>query len=82
VYSPACRPLRHAEILALEAVPLALRGRAAELTCYATLEQCAMCFGALVTHRVGRVVFGARDPSRREGPGVRRALRVLQAGRG
>ena len=32
------------------------------MTCYTTLEPCVMCFGALLLHGVGRIVFGARDP--------------------
>jgi tRNA(adenine34) deaminase len=31
------------------------------VTLYCTLEPCAMCAGALVTARVSRLVFGARD---------------------
>jgi tRNA(adenine34) deaminase len=31
-------------------------------TLYVTLEPCAMCAGAIMHARVGRVVFGARDP--------------------
>lgn len=62
VLVPAYNPGRHAEIRALEAVPESLWPRAAELTCYTTLEPCLMCFGALIAHGVGRVVFGASDP--------------------
>lgn len=62
VYLPTFHPGRHAEILALAAVPEALWPRAAELTCYSTLEPCVMCFGTLVTYGVGRVVFGSEDP--------------------
>jgi tRNA(adenine34) deaminase len=31
-------------------------------TLYVTLEPCLMCIGAIFHARVGRVVFGARDP--------------------
>jgi tRNA(adenine34) deaminase len=59
---PAVHPGRHAEVLALAAIPDPLVPRLAEMTCYCTLEPCLMCFGALVLHRIGGVVFGARDP--------------------
>ena len=29
---------------------------------YVTLEPCAMCAGAIILSRVGRLVYGARDP--------------------
>jgi tRNA(adenine34) deaminase len=59
---PAAHPGRHAEVLALAAVPEPLVPRLAEMTCWCTLEPCLMCFGALVLHGIGRVVYGARDP--------------------
>ncbi|MEP6715020.1 MAG: tRNA adenosine(34) deaminase TadA [Terriglobia bacterium] len=55
-------PTAHAEILALRQAALALSSyRLTEATLYCTLEPCAMCAGALVTARVGTLVFGARD---------------------
>jgi len=59
---PDFHPGRHAETEALRRVPVELWPRAGEMTCYTTLEPCLMCLGALILHRVGRVVFGARDP--------------------
>lgn len=57
-------PTAHAEILALRDAALALGcwrlGPASTLV--VTLEPCAMCAGALVAARVGRLVFGAGDP--------------------
>ena len=56
-------PLAHAEILALREAAGATAGwRLVGCTMYATLEPCAMCAGALVAARVGRLVFGAYDP--------------------
>ena len=61
-FTPSPHPGRHAEVLALGGIPEALVARLPEMTCYCTLEPCLMCFGALVLHRMGRVVFGALDP--------------------
>ena len=59
--APRYSPGRHAEMRALSAVDDALWPVARTMTCYTTLEPCVMCFGALLLHGVGRVVFGARD---------------------
>jgi tRNA(adenine34) deaminase len=62
--SPIARrdPTAHAEILALrEAAAAAANYRLEEAVLYVTLEPCAMCAGALVTARIRRLVFGARD---------------------
>ncbi len=59
--APHYHPGRHAEIEALQRVPAALWPASREMTCYTTLEPCAMCMGALLLHGVGRVVFGAND---------------------
>ncbi len=53
----------HAEILAIGAASNALRSwRLTECTLYVTVEPCAMCAGALVLSRMGRLVYGAADP--------------------
>ncbi len=55
-------PSAHAEILALRQAAGKLGNyRLPDCTVYATLEPCAMCAGALVTARVRKLVFGARD---------------------
>jgi tRNA(adenine34) deaminase len=55
-------PTAHAEIIALrEAAAAAGNYRLEGATMYVTLEPCMMCAGALVTARLARVVFGARD---------------------
>jgi tRNA(adenine34) deaminase len=56
-------PTAHAEILALRDAAAALgTWRLGGVTLVVTLEPCAMCAGALVAARVGRLVFGAVDP--------------------
>jgi len=53
----------HAEIIAIGAASTTLGSwRLSECTLYVTLEPCAMCAGAIVLARVGRVVYGAIDP--------------------
>jgi tRNA(adenine34) deaminase len=56
-------PTAHAEILALRAAAVG-RGhwRLDDCTLFVTLEPCAMCAGAMVNARLGRLVFGATDP--------------------
>ena len=52
----------HAEILAIEEACRNLGGwRLPDCTLYVTLEPCPMCAGAILTARIGRVVFGAQD---------------------
>jgi tRNA(adenine34) deaminase len=55
-------PTAHAEILALRAAA-AGRGhwRLDDCTLFVTLEPCAMCAGAMINARLGRLVFGAAD---------------------
>jgi tRNA(adenine34) deaminase len=53
----------HAEVLVVRAASATLGSwRLDDCTLYVTLEPCAMCAGAVVLARVGRVVFGAWDP--------------------
>src|SRR5262249_38948986 len=58
---PDYHPGRHAEMDALRLIPVELWPRSSEMICYTTLQPCVMCFGALLLHGVGRIVFGARD---------------------
>jgi len=55
-------PTAHAEVIALRDAAAA-RGnyRLPGATLYVTLEPCAMCAGAIIHARIGRVVYGARD---------------------
>lgn len=55
-------PLAHAEVVALRAAAEA-RGswRLDDCTLVVTLEPCTMCAGAVLSARIGRLVFGAWD---------------------
>lgn len=56
-------PTAHAEVMALRDAGRQLANyRLPGCTLYVTLEPCAMCAGAIMHARIGRVVFGARDP--------------------
>lgn len=56
-------PLSHAEA---EVLRLAAKERKKrffdDCTLYVTLEPCPMCAGAVIAARIGRVVYGAKDP--------------------
>jgi len=56
-------PTAHAEVLAMRDAAAAVGNwRLDECTMYVTLEPCAMCAGAMVNARLGRLVYGATDP--------------------
>ncbi len=56
-------PSAHAEILALRSAGAALGNyRLLDCLLICTLEPCAMCAGALLHARVGRLIFASRDP--------------------
>jgi len=56
-------PTAHAEIVALRAAARAAQNyRLPGATLYVTLEPCAMCLGAMLHARLGRIVFAAADP--------------------
>src|SRR6184192_479582 len=56
-------PLGHAELIAIAEAARAVGGwRLEDTTMVVTLEPCAMCAGALVNARVGKLIFGAYDP--------------------
>ncbi len=56
-------PAGHAELIAIrEAAQKQSDWRLNDCTLYVTLEPCPMCAGLIVQARVGRLVYGARDP--------------------
>ena len=53
----------HAELLALSEACRRTGGwRLSDCTLYVTLEPCPMCAGAAINSRVGRIVYGAKNP--------------------
>ena len=61
IWLPRFDATRHAEMETLRAVPSHHRVSSSEMTLYTTLEPCLMCFGAILLHGIGRVVFGSVD---------------------
>ena len=56
-------PTAHAESIVLRDASAKLgRWRLPDATVFVTLEPCLMCAGAMVLARVGRLVYGCRDP--------------------
>ncbi|WP_047246702.1 nucleoside deaminase [Maribacter thermophilus] len=55
----------HAEMQAITAAANFLGGKyLKDCTLYVTLEPCQMCAGALYWSQIGKIVYGASDPSR------------------
>jgi len=53
----------HAEMIALTQASAAVEDwRLNDVTLYVTKEPCAMCAGAMINCRLGRLVFGCSDP--------------------
>lgn len=56
-------PTAHAEIAALRSAAKHLGNyRLIDCDLFVTLEPCVMCAGAILHARIGRVIYGARDP--------------------
>ncbi len=71
-------PTAHAEITAIRRAARAEGNyRLTGATLYVTLEPCLMCLGAMVHARIGRLVFGARDPKVGSTSLLRKARRGL-----
>jgi len=72
-------PTGHAEILAMREAGRALNSwRLDECALVVTLEPCAMCAGAMVNARVGRLIYGCDDP---KAGAVRTLYRICEDGR-
>lgn len=71
-----CDPTAHAEMVALRAAAAAVKNhRLLGAILYVTIEPCAMCAGAMVQARIGRLVYGAEDP---KGGAVRSCFAVFE----
>ena len=58
-------PTAHAEMLAIRRAVKAMGNKFLnDCRIYVTLEPCAMCAGAIVATRIGRVIYGAPDTER------------------
>ena len=69
-------PTAHAEILAIRRAAVALgQERLTDCELWVTLEPCAMCAGAIVHARLGKVYYGASDP---KGGAVENGARVFE----
>jgi tRNA(adenine34) deaminase len=56
-------PTAHAEVIAIRKAGEAFGSwRLEGAAIYVTIEPCLMCMGAIILARIGRLVFGARDP--------------------
>ena len=72
-----CDPTAHAEIVALrEAAQKIGNHRLTGAALYVTIEPCAMCAGALLQARIGRLIYGADEA---KGGAIRTCLQVLDA---
>ena len=72
-----CDPTAHAEMVALRAAARALGNyRLAGAALYVTIEPCAMCAGAMIQARIGRLIYGAAEP---KGGAIHTCLQVLDA---
>jgi tRNA(Arg) A34 adenosine deaminase TadA len=68
-------PTAHAEIVALrDAAKTVGNYRLSGAALYVTVEPCLMCAGAIVHARIGRLVYGAREP---KAGAVHSAMQVL-----
>ena len=71
-----CDPTAHAEVLAIRRAAEALgQERLSDCELWVTLEPCAMCAGAIVHARIGKLYYAASDP---KGGAVEHGARVFE----
>lgn len=69
-------PTAHAEVLAIRRAAQALgQERLSDCELWVTLEPCAMCAGAIVHARIGKLYYAASDP---KGGAVEHGARVFE----
>jgi tRNA(adenine34) deaminase len=72
-----CDPTAHAEMIALrEAAKAVGNYRLLGARLYVTIEPCAMCAGAMIQARIGRLIYGADDP---KGGAVRSCFSIFES---
>ncbi|MAQ69467.1 MAG: tRNA-specific adenosine deaminase [Flavobacteriales bacterium] len=60
-----CDPTAHAEMQVITSACNYLKSKYLdECVLYTTLEPCSMCAGALFWSKIGKIVYGAKDPKR------------------
>ena len=70
-------PTSHAEINAIRKACKKLNSwRLEDATMYVTIEPCSMCAGTLLQCRIGRIVYGAKDP---KGGAIESSLHLFEA---
>ena len=70
-------PTLHAEIVAIRKACKKLQNwRLVGATMYVTIEPCSMCAGTLLWTRIGRIVYGAKDP---KGGAIESSLKLFES---
>jgi len=70
-------PTSHAEVNAIRKACKKLDSwRLEDATIYVTVEPCSMCAGTLLQCRIGRIVYGAKDP---KGGAIESSLQLFNA---
>ena len=70
-------PTSHAEVNAIRKACKKLNSwRLEDATIYVTVEPCSMCAGTLLQCRIGKIVYGAKDP---KGGAIESSLQLFNA---